>query len=247
MNSSESVPAFGPGCPWYEAFEKYGAPNVKWCEQRVCALLNEPSNAWSNVAYLLVAVLVLKQALDAKRSGQRHRSAFLFAIVIWIMGAFSFFFHASNNFFSQIFDFVGMYLFVFLILIMNFVRLGWMKNLLVLWHLGLVGLGLAALFWMRSLGLPYQFIIVFAGVAIIVTEVLNKVRTAKPLGRDFFIAIGFFLAGATCSALDASRTLCVPESWIQGHAVWHLLSAIGAYFSARYYVALTDGVAESRA
>lgn len=235
-----STPEFGPGCPWYEDFEKFGAPNVKWCEQRICALLNEPSNAWSNVAYLVVAVLVFKLALDLKKSGKSMRSALLFSGVIWIMGAFSLMFHATNNFFTQIFDFIGMYLFVFLILIMNLVRLGVIQKMLVLWHLGLVGIGVGALFWMRSLGLPYQFIIVVSGVLIIVTEVLAKNRTRVEMGRDFYLALAFFLAGAGCSVIDATRTLCVPDSWLQGHAVWHVLSAIGSYFSARYYIARTS-------
>jgi hypothetical protein len=239
MSSGESVLEFGPGCPWYEAFEKYGAPNVKWCEQRVCALLNEPSNAWSNVAYLIVAAIVFKMALELRKTGKSTRSALLFSIVIWVMGAFSFVFHATNNFFTQIFDFVGMYLFVFLILVMNLVRLGWIQKMLVVWHLALVGIGIGALFWMRSAGLPYQFIIVGAAVLIIITEILAKRRSRETMGRDFYLAIGFFVSGAGSSVLDATRTLCVPESWLQGHAVWHILSAIGAYFTARHYIART--------
>ncbi|MBU6153112.1 MAG: ceramidase domain-containing protein [Bdellovibrionales bacterium] len=234
-----SITEFGPGCPWYEDFEKFGAPNVKWCEQRICALLNEPSNAWSNVAFLLVAVLVFKLALDLKKSGKSMRSALLFSGVIWVMGAFSFVFHATNNFFTQIFDFIGMYLFVFLILVMNLVRLGFIQKMLLLWHLAFVGLGTGALFWMRSAGLPYQFIIVGGALLIIVTEILAKRREKQAMGRDFYLAITFFLAGAACSALDVSRTFCIPESIIQGHAAWHLLSALGAYFTARHYVART--------
>jgi hypothetical protein len=240
MISMTSIEEFGPGCPWYEAFEKYGAPNVKWCEQRVCALLNEPSNAWSNVAYLIVAALVFKMALDLRKTGRSTRSALLFSFVIWIMGAFSFVFHATNNFFTQIFDFVGMYLFVFLILVMNLVRLGLIKEMLVLWHLLFVGLGTGALFWMRSMGLPYQFIIVGAAILIIVTEFLAKKRTKLPMGRDFHLAMTFFAVGAGFSVLDATRTVCVPESWLQGHAVWHFLSALGAWFSAKYYIERTS-------
>ncbi len=240
MNTMISITEFGPGCPWFEDFEKYGAPNVKWCEQRICALLNEPSNAWSNVAYLIVAIFVFKLALDLKKSGKSMRSALLFSGVIWVMGAFSFWFHATNNFFTQIFDFIGMYLFVFLILVMNLVRLGFIQKMLVLWHLAFVGFGIGALFWMRSLGLPYQVIILGAGILIILTEILAKNRTRVQMGRDFYLAIGFFVAGAACSVLDATRTWCVPESWLQGHAVWHLLSAVGSWFTARYYISRTS-------
>ena len=93
---------------------------------------------------------------------------------------------------------------------------------------------------MRSMGLPYQFIIVGAAILIIVTEFLAKKRTKLPMGRDFHLAMGFFAAGAGFSVLDATRTFCVPESWLQGHAVWHFLSALGAWFSAKHYIERTS-------
>ena len=34
-----------PGCPWH-ALAEFGQANVKWCEQRLCAWVNEPANAW---------------------------------------------------------------------------------------------------------------------------------------------------------------------------------------------------------
>jgi hypothetical protein len=239
MIAMTSIAEFGPGCPWYEAFEKYGAPNVKWCEQRVCSIFNEPSNSWSNAAYLMVALLVFKLALDLRKSGKSIRSALFFSIVIWVMGAFSFVFHATNNFLTQIFDFVGMYLFVFLILVMNLVRLGWIKKLLVVWHAAFVVSATALLFFMRNHGLPYQLIIVGGALLIIATEIRAKLGKQETMGRDFYLAIAFFLAGAGCSVLDVTRTLCDPSSILQGHAVWHILSALGAYFTARHYVART--------
>ena len=53
-----------PGCPWYEAQQSYGAPNVNWCEPTVCSVINEPANTWSNLPYLLVSLVLIKKMKD---------------------------------------------------------------------------------------------------------------------------------------------------------------------------------------
>ena len=33
-----------PQCPWYDAQQTFGPPNVDWCEPTICAYINEPAN-----------------------------------------------------------------------------------------------------------------------------------------------------------------------------------------------------------
>ena len=42
-------------CPWSD----YAPATIAFCERRLCAWIVEPSNAWSNVAYVLVGLLSL--------------------------------------------------------------------------------------------------------------------------------------------------------------------------------------------
>lgn len=35
--------------------------------------------------------------------------------------------------------------------------------------------------------------------------------------------------------LDFTRFVCAPESWVQGHAAWHILGAVAAWYLFRYY------------
>jgi hypothetical protein len=47
-----------------------------------------------------------------------------------------------------------------------------------------------------------------------------------------------------CSVLDVSRVWCEPANhWLQGHAVWHVLSALALLFTARHYARSMEGVA----
>ena len=48
-----------PQCPWYEAQQAYGPPNVNWCEQTVCHIINEPANTWSNLIFLFVGLIII--------------------------------------------------------------------------------------------------------------------------------------------------------------------------------------------
>jgi hypothetical protein len=42
-------------------------------------------------------------------------------------------------------------------------------------------------------------------------------------------------AGGVFSALDVTRTWCDPHSLLQGHAIWHVLSAICLGFAFLHY------------
>ena len=37
------------------------------------------------------------------------------------------------------------------------------------------------------------------------------------------------------SWVDPTHGWCDPDSWLQGHAAWHLLGAVAAYFLFRLY------------
>ena len=94
-----SVPPLQPGCPWYEV-SLLAPPNVKWCEASQCSWITEPANTWSNLAYIIAAVIIYK--LYKNNGGEVLKRASWYAF--WI-GITSGIYHASYNFFTQVFDF----------------------------------------------------------------------------------------------------------------------------------------------
>ena len=217
-------------------YERFGPPNLKWCEERLCAWANEPANTWSNLGYLLVAVLIYRRS--ARENSPLGRA---FGVVVFLMGLFSLVFHATNNYLTQVFDFLGMFLYVFLIVCLNAFRLGWVKRESVIpLYLGLVIGATLVLQACRALGLPYQGLIAVAALAIVVTEALNQKRAraaGRPLDtRAFWAAAAVFAAAEALSLADAARLLCDPRNhWLQGHAAWHVLGAAGVWLSFAYY------------
>lgn len=206
-------------CFWDFLRDLSGPPNVKWCEERLCSLFEEPVNTWSNLAYLLVGLLLVRKA------GQRT-----IGILVYVMGLASLLYHASNSFATQFLDFLGMFLFSCFLLTDLGQRFKsgparsfhWIFCSLVLFHV--------FLFFLFDLkGWPVQFLMALdSGLLLLLYGALliqGSIETV-PL---FCLATGFFTLAAGLSYADFNRFFCNPGSLLQGHALWHLSSAAGIF------------------
>ena len=218
------------GCPWHE-LSQYGLPNVNWCEETLCAVVNEPANAYSNVAFLLVALAMWALGRSVRASALRR-----FAPAAVLVGASSFAYHASNIYLTQVLDFLGMFVFCYLLLLINAERLGWLGAQAVRRVLPVCVLGSTALTAaLAPLGFPIQSLIAALILGIIVTEALLRRRAVYPM-RYFLLSLLAISIGAVCSGVDVSRRLCDPQSHLlQGHAAWHVMSALSLLFSFLHY------------
>lgn len=226
-----------PQCPWYPYAETYGAPNIKWCEETLCQWISEPANTWSNLGYILVAFYIFYRA---KKSGKSE--LLWFGPAMFLQGLFSLTYHASNFYISQIFDFVGMYFFVYWFWILNSFRAGWIGRKALYPTLAIASIASTALLhWMYLTGVRFQGIIAAAVMIILVSEFFANKRSRKlglaPIRYGHF-AFGLLFVGAafTFSVLDGSGTWCDPSDHIiQGHALWHVLASIGLTFATIHY------------
>jgi hypothetical protein len=218
-----------PGCPWYELSE-IKLPNVKWCEENLCSWVVNPANTWSNILYLVLGVLFMLRGQKANRKS-----------IVWLggamifMGMSSLIYHASYTFVLQVLDFLGMYVFLDLILALNFARAGWIKKssiMPVYWTLVLsMTLITTVLGWVNF---PIQGLIIVLGVIMAFTEYrvqVSKNSYAAANGNLIIAGIAFLLLAVTFSVMDVSRFWCDPTDHVlQGHAIWHIFSAIGLSF-----------------
>lgn len=226
------APPLPPGCPW----SGMTPPNVDWCEEELCAWITNPANTWSNLLYVVLGVVMWR---EARRDGRP--SLALFGPTSVAVGVFSFAYHASYTWLLQFFDFVGMFLFCFAVLAQGALRLGW------------IGAGRqTAFFWcgvaassalvpvLFEAGIPIQGIVALLVLAMIAQELwLLRRDRARPAHRFWWLALALIALAALFSALDVTRTWCDPANhWLQGHALWHLLSAASLYAIFRFYAAL---------
>ena len=188
-----------------------------------------------NLAYVLVGVALW---IAARRSSSPHLRSFAPAAVL--VGLASGIYHASYTFVLQILDFAGMYLFLYLLITLNLRRLG-----------RLAGNGWRARFWQLVLGttlftvaldfleVPIQGIVFVLIIALVASEVALWRRGHAAALHFFGLAMGLISAGAVFSLVDVTRTWCDPaHPFLQGHAIWHVLSALclfAAYFHYRQF------------
>ena len=90
---------------------------------------------------------------------------------------------------------------------------------------------------------PIQALVVVARRLIILQEVAVRARTRAPdppvAYGPFFAALALMAAAGGFSLAGVTRTWCDPSNhWLQGHSIWHLLSAGALYSLYRFYAAL---------
>lgn len=213
-----------PVCPWVPLREWGGLPNVKWCEETLCAWVAEPANTWSNVAFLIAAAALWW----VNRSDPSRTVRFWAPATFWV-GMTSLVYHASVAFVTQVFDFWGMYFFFGLVLILNLVRMGTLSKQRLFPVLWAVIFGLTAFtVLVAKAGLPVQGIIGVMLVGILATEVIASRRSATPVKHTYlFASLALIVVAGSFSASDASRAWCDPTSHVfQGHAIWHVICAV---------------------
>lgn len=223
-----------PGCFWFDAAEWSGPPNVKWCEETLCQFVSQPANTWSNLGYILVALLLTYWSISRRKS----RPLQLYGPILFLLGICSLFYHLSNFYLSQIFDFVGMFLFCGWVIGMNAIRLSWLKKDRLIPFVVAQTCGLLIVMqFMRWLGWKYQTIILLATIFINVTEYLS--RNMKQI-KYFYFALSNLLLGIAfaCSISDLTRRVCDPHEhglFSQGHALWHWVGALAMWTIYAHY------------
>jgi len=224
------APPLPPGCPW----SSFTPPNVDWCEEELCAWIVNPADTWSNLVYVALGLWMWRAARG--RSDLR-----LFGPAGVAVGVFSFAYHASYTWALQFLDFVGMFLFCFTVLARNASRLGWIapQREARFFALGVAGAS-ALVPVLFELGVPIQLTVALCiAVALGQEAWLRRSPGVPPLPRSYWLGLALLGAAALCSLLDVTRVACDPSNhWLQGHAAWHVLSALALLALFRFYATL---------
>jgi hypothetical protein len=223
------------GCPWVDLRNQFGLPNVKWCEETLCQFVAEPANTWSNLGYIFVGVLFFFIARREKSRVLRYYSH----AAMWV-GWTSLIYHLTVTYILQILDFVGMYVYFFMIIVQNLTRLGRLKegneirNIWIATAVATIASTIGT-----KIGAPVQASIMILFPVIFWTE--WKLSQSPNLPKNthygyFFGTCATITAAAYCSFLDVSRHWCQPENHVlQGHASWHMFGAIALFLSYFHY------------
>lgn len=214
-------------------------PNNCFCEASVDAFIVQPINTYTNLIYVFIGLAILSHApthhARANLMYQQRAIPIVFGAATIAIGAGSFFYHASLTFVGQWFDLMGMYLLINLALLYNLARLRKLAGT----HFAIAYVALNTTLGMALVIVPSIRREIFGALmlATIALEIwIQRTRRPRIETRWFVAALASFFAGYGIWLLDNARILCAPTSWIQGHAIWHLLTALSAGLLYRYYL-----------
>ena len=208
-----------------------------FCElPRGGALVLQPANSWSSLAFVAVGAWIMLGAHGAGRDDTSFRGwpAWWFGMTGIVIGIGSFLLHATLTLWGQFYDVLGMYLLSGFIGAYAARRwLGLSNAMAVVLYFAICAI-LAAFLWIMPETRRWLFAIVL--VAAIAIELIF----ARP--RRTGVRVRYFLCGLIAYAiafaiwiLDNTGALCAPESLVQGHAAWHLLGAAALFWNYAYY------------
>lgn len=212
-------------CPWGSLQSSV----LSFCEEPLCGWVKQPGNTWSNIAFVVVAIIIWKQVAKTKQRTLRW-----FAFVSAAVGIGSAFYHASGAYFAGIADYGGMFLLTGAMTAMNARRWLGISKSSMRW----VFFGTAAMLLGPMVLFPASARILYVlGAPCCLVELRLYFRDGERIRYKYYLLswLAVFL-GTAAWALDETKLICDPQNHILSlHAFWHLLMALALYFLYRYY------------
>lgn len=202
-------------------------PNNCGCEfVHLDQLIAQPSAFWSSLFHIIFAIFLYTQT---KHKSQRLK---LWILSVILLGLSSHFAHGSFLEFAMAMDFAG------IVLVMSFFTL---YKWLVKWvsstpKLVFLLLSYQGGLWMTFYSLEKWFkvglcVVIFT---ISIVELLHSEGKAFLKARDLHIALVILVLSFALFMIDELRLICDPHSWITGHSIWHLGTALSLYYYGKW-------------
>jgi hypothetical protein len=232
---------FGPG----------GKTSLEFCETLRHALIKQPSNTWSNLGFMLTGLWIGWEAMKQKYIKYDNRltrtlffPTFLATLTVLLCPG-SMAMHASTAIVGGYFDMLSMYLIAAFMFSYAFIRLFnlheaafFVSFLVVLAICHWVHFHKGPVFGFIDVNVIFGFFTVLAAILEFLLIYIRRASIHKKWA--FAFCITFTIAFAVWNVSKTGAIFCVPDSWIQGHAIWHLLNALTIFFLFRYYISEND-------
>ena len=207
-----------------------------FCEAPSLSGLVQPADTISSLAFVVIGVWVLLKRYTFDKKVKERVLALAFGITLIYIGMSSFFYHGTLSFFGQFLDVFSMYVFAILLFIGALMR----RNQIKLTQAVLLFIVLNIIFGLLQYYVPDSRRLVFGLLLLPGLLLEQQPRTTgsrwfSKRVRFFYVGVGLLTAAYIFWILDQSNIFCFPASFVQGHAIWHIFTAVGAYMVILHY------------
>lgn len=231
----------------------YWANNPKrntgyYCEISTAGWFIEPINTWSNLGFIIVGLIVAWQLMWGtfkENVNVLTRSRFMsifFASLIICLGPCSMFMHATYTQLGVELDVLSEYLICAFLVAYSTQRFFYMgrRYFVGIFLLIVVVCELASRCYVQIpvIDSPTNLLVGLFILICLITELLIVFVRRSKITKRWGIAsvLAFVSAFLIWNFSKNGGRLCYPQSWFQGHALWHVLCAVALYFLFQYYI-----------
>lgn len=235
---------------WYLWFGEPLKTRHAFAEAIRGSIFRTQANTWSNVGYVLVGLYIVAYAWwDARRETSAHdpyavrQPALMgmFGVACIVLGIGSGLMHAAMTGWGHKADVFGMFISMSMLIALQWARwipaVPFSRGCFPTWPLlAVVAIVTSVLLVANLRTLPGNIVMgTLIGMAVLGVVVDALMRNASQQYRWsvlslFSLALAYYIWN-----LDRSRQFTAPESWLQGHALWHLLTAVTLGSMAVFY------------
>ena len=207
-----------------------------FCENpRLGNLFLQPANSWSSFGYVFVGFFLMRDArLRRGTTALPTEGAIMFGIAAITVGVGSVLLHATLTLWGQFADVLGMYLVSGFMLVYAIAKVARLDRAQSAMLYVIVCVALVTVLLIAPEVRRWLFF------AVLLTSLFIEIAFARPLRLN--VVLRYLLLGALVKAigfgvwvLDQNRTLCAPDSLIQGHAFWHFCGAVSLWLTYCYF------------
>lgn len=240
--------SFFTGSVWEGMVVSKSALVVEYCEfNHVDKFFHQPMNTYSNLAYFFFGVLIVQIAYDDyKNDGLKRQNRLesfpilsaLTGICFIYLGFGSAFFHASLTYIGQRVDMNGTYGITLVLVSIGLYhvlyKVRFTKPVKTIWTVSLVIL--IILFLKIALLIPSSTLLPGLILALLICIAINYFQFRKERSGLVGIAsLVLMVIAVRFRTLDVQKIGCDPHSLIQGHSIWHLLTALSSVCSYSFF------------
>lgn len=225
-----------------------------FCEAARDGLIKQPANTASNFAFAIFGLLAawqLDQSQFTQNINALTQTNFLpkfLCVLMVLLSPGSMAMHATETFWGGYFDMLSMYLIAAMIFsyaidrffhISTSVFIGIFIVVLIICHY--------FHFYLNEVEFPFikhggSFIFAVLIISGMILEILNHFinKTDVKFKWAVFTMLTFILSFLIWLTGRNSHPWCHPYSYVQAHAIWHILDATAMYFLFRFYLSEND-------